>query len=189
MAEVESWFKAALLPQELNVLLSLMENWNPKFIKTLCWKTWDHQSAKWSSTECGWCNRTLTQKHWSKSTTRRRRIALIEENTPSGVVQSVALASTPLRCCGMISRERFTPEITRILLNWHSLVQKNGPKFLLTIVQVWSASTGIVWLRLLQVQPVIKSKGSHTFYIPHCKCLHVAFNKMWKLFFFCALLV
>jgi hypothetical protein len=42
-------------------------------------------------------------------------------------------------------------------------------------VQVWSTTTENVWLRLLlpkEGQPVIKSKGSHTFPTLHCECLH-----------------
>ena len=46
------------------------------------------------------------------------------------------LTSTRFRCCGMASREQFTPDIPIIFLNWNSFVKRNGPKFLLTVVQV-----------------------------------------------------
>ena len=68
------------------------------------------------------------------------------------------------------TRAQFTQDIPRILLNWINFVKRNGPIFLLTIVQVWSATTENIWLRLLlpkEGQPVIKSKGSHNF-SSHC---------------------
>ena len=105
-----------------------------------------------------------------------------EENIPSGVAQSV-LTSTRLRCCSMIARERFTPDIPRILWNWNSFVKRSGAKFLLTIVRVWSATTENVWLRLLlpkEGQSVIKSKSSHTFSTLHCECLQGVINKDMK---------
>jgi hypothetical protein len=79
--------------------------------------------------------------------------------------------------------ERFTPDIQRLLLNWNSFVKRNGPKFHLTVVQDWSATTENIWLRLLlpkEGQPVIKSKGSHTFPTLHCEGLHSVFNKDMK---------
>jgi hypothetical protein len=63
----------------------------------------------------------------------------------------------------MASRERFTPDIPRILLNWNSF-----SKFLLTVVRVSSATTENGWLRLLlpkEGQPV--SKGVHILF-PQC---------------------
>jgi hypothetical protein len=50
-------------------------------------------------------------------------------------------------------------------------------------VQVWSATTENVWLRLLlpkEGQPVNKSKGSHTFSTLHCECLHGVLKKDMK---------
>ena len=178
MVEGASWFGAALLPQGLDRLLSLVEKWIPEFIKTFCRKTEDHLSTNWSSTEDGWCNRTVTQStevNQQQNGFNRRKYAFW-----SGPVR--VLTSTRLRCCGMTSRERFKPDIPRILLNWNSFVKRNGPKFL-TIVQGWYATTGNVWLRLLlpkEGQPVIKSKDLHTFSILHCECFHVVFNKNMK---------
>ena len=109
-------------------------------------------------------------------------MASTEENTPSRVAQS-ELTSTRLRCCGLTSREQFIPEIPRILLNWNSFINRNGPKSLLTVVQVWSATTENVWLRLLlpkEGQAVIKSKASPTFPTLHCECLYGVFNKDMK---------
>lgn len=51
------------------------------------------------------------------------------------------------RSCGMTSREWFTPDILTVLLNCNDFVQRNGPKFFLTVWQVWSATTGNDWLR------------------------------------------
>lgn len=96
-------------------------------------------------------------------------MASTEENTASGGAQSESWPQPDLKCCGMTSRERFTPDILRILLNWNILVKRNGPKFLLTVVQLWSATTENVWLSLLlpkEDQPVIKSKDSHTYGTP-----------------------
>ena len=64
------------------------------------------------------------------------------------------LTSNPIE---MTSREQYTPDIPRILLNWNSFVKRNGPKFLLTVVQVWYATTENVWLLLLP-------KGGQTSY-------------------------
>jgi hypothetical protein len=58
-------------------------------------------------------------------------------------------------------------------------------------MQVWSATTENVWLRLLlqkDGQPVIKSKSSHTFPTMHCECLHSVLNKDMKMYN-CVLLV
>ena len=107
-------------------------------------------------------------KHTSKATTewlQQKKICLLEWS---------------LRCCGMTSREHFTPDIPRILLNWNSFVKSNSPKFLLTVVHVCSATAENTWLRLLlpkKGQPVIKSKGSHPVYTLYCECLHSVFNK------------
>ena len=61
-----------------------------------------------------------------------------------------------------------SPGCSTVLLAKYSVdrLKRNGPKFLLTVVQVWSTTTENVWLRLLLLkdgQPVIKSKGIHTF--------------------------
>ena len=130
-------------------------------------------SSKLSSTEIGLLQQNNGRKHRSKSTT---------ENTPSGVAQSV-LTSSRLRCCVMTSKEQFTPDIPRTLWNWNNFVKRNYPKFFLTVVQVWSAITENVWLRLLlpkEGQPVIKSKGSHTFSNLHCEWIHGVINKEMK---------
>ena len=79
-----SWFGAALLPQALDSLLSLTEKWIPKFIKTFCTRMLDYLSAKWSSTEVGWCNRTMTQN----TEVNQQQNSFNRRNTPSGVAQS-----------------------------------------------------------------------------------------------------
>jgi hypothetical protein len=133
-------------------------------------------STNWNSTEVGWRNRTTNQNtevHQQQNGFNRRKYAFW-----SGPVR--VLTSTRLRCCGMTSREQFTPDIPRVLLTF---VKRNGPKFLLTVVQVWYTTTENVWLRLLlskEGQPVIKSKGSHTFPTLHYDCLHCVFNKDMK---------
>ena len=104
MVEGASWFGAALLPQGLDGLLSSTEKWIPNCIKTFCRKT-DHLSANWSSTEDGWCNRTTTQSikvNQQQNGLNRRKYTFW-----SGPVR--VLTSTRLRCCGMTSREQFTP--------------------------------------------------------------------------------
>jgi hypothetical protein len=57
--------------------------------------------------------------------------------------------------------EQFTPDIPRILMNRNRFVKRNCPKFLLTVVQLWSATTQNIWLRLLlpkEGQPVINPR-------------------------------
>ena len=74
-------------------------------------------------------------------------------------------------------------------LNWNSFGKRNGPKFLLTVVQVWSATTGNVWLRLSlpkEGQPVIKSKGSYTFSV---NVYMLCSRKTWKHIIVCVVLV
>ena len=148
--------------------------------QVFCRRMLGYLSAKWSSTEVGWRNRTTTQNtelNQQQNGLNRRKYAFW-----SGPVR--VLTSTWLRCCGITSREKFTPDIPRILLNWNSFGKRNGPKFLLTVVQVWSTTTENIWLRLLlpnEGQPVIKSKGSHTFPTLHCECLHGVFNKDMKM--------
>ena len=92
----------------------------------------------------------------------------------------------------MPSREQFLPDLPRILLHWNWFVKRSSPKFLLTVVQVWSATTENVWLRLLlpkECQLVFKSKGSHSF--PPCtvNVYAVCSIKTWKRVIVCVLLV
>ena len=111
------------------------------------------------------------------------RMASTEENMPPGVAQSESWPQPDWDAVAWPQREQFTPDIPRILLNWNSFVKMNGPNFLLTIVQVWSATTENIWLWLLlpkECQPVIKSKGSHTFPTLHSEYLHGVFNKDMK---------
>ena len=68
------------------------------------------------------------------------------------------LTSTRLRCCGMTSRERFTPDILRILLNWNSFVKRNGPNLLQTDV------TGLIHNYRKRLVEVIAAKGGSTSY-------------------------
>ena len=150
-----------------------------KFVKTFCRRMKGYLSANWRSTEVGWCNRTTTQN--TEANQQRNGFNRRKYTFWNGPVR--VLTSTRLRCCGMTSREQFTPDILIILLNWNSFVKRNGLKFLLTVVQVWSTITENVWLRLLlpkEGQPVIKSKDSHTFPTLHCECLYSVFNKDMK---------
>ena len=90
---------------------------------------------------------------------------------------------TPLRCCGMTSRQRFMPDIPGIWLNYSSFVKKNGPRLVLNDVPDWSAATGSVWLKLLlpKGRPQnIKCDGSVTYSSPFCHCLHAILIKIWK---------
>ena len=94
-----------------------------------------------------------------------------------------------------------SPDLNPIEMLWHDLkraVHTRHPKnivelkqfrneewskFLLTIVQVWSATTENVCLRFLlpnEGQPVIKTMGLHTFSNLHCECLHGVINKLMK---------
>ena len=125
-------------------------------------------SANWSSIEVAWCNRTMTQNtevNQQQNDFNRRRYTFW-----SGPVR--VLTSTQLRCCGMTSRAVHTRHPKNIA--------ELKPFY---VVKVWSATTENVWLRLLlpkEGQPVIKSKGSHTFPTLHCECLHGVFNTDMK---------
>lgn len=125
-------------------------------------KTNDCLSNNWSPKEDGWCNKATAhrvQEIQQQNGFQRRKYTF----------SSSSESWPPLHCCGMTSRERFIPEKQGILLNQNSSVNSNGPKFILTVVQVWSATPGNGRLRLLlskEGQPVIKSKDPHIF--PPC---------------------
>ena len=186
MVEGTSWFGAVLLPQGLDSLLSSMKKMNSQVYQDILQENVRLSVRQLKINKSWLMQQDNDPKPISKSTEwlQQKKIRLLE--WPVRV-----LTSTQLRCCGMTSREQFTPDIPRILLNWNSFVKRNGPKFLLTVVQVWSTTTENIWLRLLlpkEGQPVIKSKGSHTFPTLHCECLHSVFNKDMKTIV-CVLLV
>ena len=83
------------------------------------------------------------------------------------------------------------PNIPRILLNWNSFVKIYSPKFLLTVVQVWSATTENVSLRLFlskEGQPVITRV--HILFPPCTVNVYtVCSTKTWKRVIVCVLSV
>lgn len=76
----------------------------------------------------------------------------------------------------MISRECFTPDIRKILLNSNSFIKCTGENVLLTVVQVRSAITGNICWRLLlpsRVSQLLNPRVHILF--PPCTCC--VFNK------------
>lgn len=125
-------FKNWWLPQCLDGLLSSTEKWIPNLEENL--RPFVHQKRMGDAIG----QQPKTEINQQNGFNRRKYVFW------SGPVR--VLTSTWLRCCGMTSSKRFTPDIPQILLTWNSFVKRNGPKFLLTVVQVWSATTENVWL-------------------------------------------
>jgi hypothetical protein len=129
-------------------------------------------STNWNSTEVGWCNRTTTQNteiNQQQNGFNRRKYAFW-----SGPVS--VLTSTWLRCCGMTSRAVHTRHPKNIAKLRRGMVQNSSWPLCRSDPQLQKAL-----LRLLlpkEGQPVIKSKGSHTFSSLHCECLHSVFKDM-----------
>lgn len=103
MVDRPSWFGDVLLLRDLDSLLSVIENWILKFIKTLCRRM------------CNWVMQHENNlNRMSNSTTelfQKKKIHLLEWLRP---------ALTWLGC--FVDREWFTLDIPRILLNWKSFV-------------------------------------------------------------------
>lgn len=98
-------------------------------------------SDSWNSKETGKSIITVTEVNLLQNSFRHTESAFWN-GTDRGVVEW--------------PQELFTPDIIRTWLSWS--FKRNGPKFLLDIVQVWSTTTASACLRLLlptEVQPVI----------------------------------
>lgn len=77
-----------------------------------------------------------------------------------------------------------SPDLILVEVLWHEL---NGPKFFLTIVQVWSETVENILFEVIAnkgAQPITKPEGSHTFSTIHLNVYVLCSIKRWKDVFF-----